>query len=1574
VARLSWLHLSDLHMGVQSSRLIRPDYREAFEQDLRRMHARSGPWDLVFISGDLTQAGGTMEFSLLSSTLKSLWGFFRSLGSDPSLLVVPGERDFLQAHPSAQNIRGSLNLFSAWFERWGDAHPSPVHQALRKGLLPGDFATTVETADSRIGIVGFNSGIRNATGLDAKDGSEPDLEQLGLALGRNVHNWASEHDAVLLLTHHPPSMMRPIALLRIQEALTPSSGMLLHLCGKTQRGKGANLFGPSVRSFLLQAPSLFGAVEPEVVVEDSWRLWGYTVGVLEVSGSRGALRLFPRIASVTKGTISLGPDDRWVSGPDESLAKYLGAPQPGAPDTERPPLLAGGEPAPFRRLPPAADFRVVRDEPAAPRLPPGVKFQKMLETGPNKVVGALAWAPAGDALGMGLTGGGIAYWKPANDAPEGAVYAHTTGIEDLCFSPDGQFLASRSRKHVRVWKTDGTHGRNPMTLVSEGRRVAWSSTGLLAADMGQGVIQLWNIRTWAEAGRVQLPLSLSEVYALSWSPDGQMLVCGGEGVPVLALPKIVRVSDTIDVRQIAGLAPGGAVLDFAWMPGWSSVVAMAWRDSTISIQDVRQPGFMAVLEGHRAGVTSVSFSHDGRLLASRSSDGAIRLWRTDTWESVAELEAPSTSPQHAGLAFSPVSHVLASVGPGGRDVRLWELDLSTLLRSQAPSQTVHEVSAKVVLVGEGRAGKSCLALRMVKDEYEELDSTHGMRFWSMPAEPSSGEGPTSGPRREIILWDLGGQSEYQLVHQLFLRDSTVALMVMEPGRGEGALEEVEGWNRRLQAQSRERSIRTLLVGTKVDHAESPANRPALEGLVQRLGFESYVLTSAKQGQGIAELKEALGRAIDWDSLQKVSRPELFQYIRQLIQRLREAKRVVLTFFELESELRRELGSAFEPEALQAVVGHLTRQGRVADTRMAGGTRVLILEVEQLERYAGSLIVAARENPHGVPAIEVAKVLSPKMKFPRIKDEERLTEDQELAVLNCVIELLIEHGVCLRHEGLLIFPSLFQPEQSGSGSDFSHAISLHYDFFGPIDNIYASLVTSLAISQRFGPMRLWEERAEFGQAGTGASGIRRVRSRSQGARGIAQLDVYFDDGTDAKTRELFVNFIEQHLREHGVELLERLTITCVCGKVFPEETVRNRLSKGLPDVGCEACDHRTPLTLGAQQSRELNPELVKQVQALRTTIREQLSQSATETKVLMTEAKTVSTGQETPLRILHLSDLHIGAGEDPLSLLQPLMADLQDRSDGLGIERLDYLVISGDITNRASPQEFEKAREFVSGLIEHFGLTAERCILVPGNHDLDWNTEVYDWQKKRLVDKSRLVTGRYHEAGEGYLIRNEAKYPERFRNFSEHFYHPLIQKPYPLAPEEQCIPFFFSESRLQFLAMNSAWEIDEYFKERSSIPDNALSRGLSRAQQDITKARERGELTGDAKVLRLAVWHHPITGNEKIQADAFMKRLLQADVRVCLHGHVHEDRADLVNHLHSERRIHVMGAGSFGAPTYERPESVPRLFNLLEVQRDLQRLRVHTRCMRKQGGAWEGWAVWPGEKPGERRTYYDVPLT
>jgi len=1587
VARLGWLHLSDLLIRARGSRLLQPEYREAFEQDLRKLHALSGPWDLVFISGNLTQTGSTRDFQLLNSTLESLWQYLRSLGSDPCLLVVPGDCDFHQRrflardeanpleHPAARvrkalqqqadsplalGIRSGLDAFYLWSTEWWYAHPSPLLETYQRGLLPGDFSTTVNAQGLKVGIVGLNSLFRNVPPDEPGSLRELGLAQLEAATVQSATQWALQHDLVMLVTHPPPSQLDPKSQADILASVVPPTHFALHLCGSGD-GDAATQVTYDKQVAAIQAPSLFGL---ETLGGKSSHAWGYVAGSLlfDAASRTCQASLFPRTLHFTAtGAVELQPDESVshleVDGalrlPLEPLFKF-GSLQ--------------GTPGKTAQAPQAGPRILVSPQSLAPRrgnFHSAITPQGQLGCLETKF-SALAWAPSGDTLAVGADGH-LGLWKQGEGALRWETEAHVTKIQDLCFSPEGEFLASCSQVNLRFWNTaDGNQRFRSAPL--KGSSLSWASNGILAAGAEDGTLHILPLQHEPSSQALKVStLNIQGFRRLAWSSDGILLASCGYTAGSLELWSLIG-GNLAQVALGTHPHPEVGVLDFAWLPGSSSVLATACEDKTLRI--MRRAGSLlpkletlAVLEGHTDAVIGVAFSFDGRLLASMSRDGSVRLFRTDTWEEVAKVEELNSRPLHGRLAFSPTKHVLATMGSGGHAIQLWDIDIEALLHSQVPSTTVHTTSAKVVLVGEGRAGKSCLALRLAQDQYKELGATHGMQFWSLPTEP----------QRELILWDMGGQEEYRLVHQLFLRDATAALMVMEPGRGRAALDEVEGWDQRMLAQTGGQSPRKLLVGTKVDDEHAPVDPAALEHFAKQRGFTEYVLTSARTGRGMAELKNALSRAIDWGSIEKVSRPKLFQHLRQHIQALREARRVVLTFTELEQELRRSLPESFDPEALRAVVAQLARQGLVADTRMADGTRALILEVEQVERYAGSLILAARDNPHGVPALDMAKMLSATAQLPRLKPEERLRRDQELIVLDCVIQLLIEHGLCLRHEGLLIFPSLFRPTQSEAGAELPHAISLHYDFSGPIDNIYASLVTSLALSQRFGPVRLWEARAEFGRAGEDTSGVRRIQQSGQGARGHARLDVYFDASTPQATRELFVSFIEEHLRLHGVSLVEHLVITCTCGRVLPAEFVQARLQAGKTDILCPACENRMPLTPGAQQSQERNPELAGQLQALRTRIREQRSQSITETKVSMTTAQRDTSQQSTPLRILHLSDLHVGAGDDPLRLLQPLVDDLRDRQEGLDVERLDYLVISGDITNRAAPEEFERARELVSGLIQEFGLTAERCIIVPGNHDLHWDTEVYTFKKKRQVTPKELMEGRYREQGDGYMLRDDTKYPERFRHFSQHFYHPLLQKEYPLSPEQQCLPSLFSETRLQFFAMNSAWEIDEYFPERSSIHEGALARGLEAAHQQLTSAIQSGALAKEAQVLRLAVWHHPVTGNEKISADAFMEWLARANVRACLHGHVHEDRAALVNHLHPTQKVHIVGAGSFGAPTAHRPESVPRLFNLLEVERDLSRLRVHTRCLRKQGGMWEGWAVWPGATRGEKRTYYDVPL-
>ena len=82
------------------------------------------------------------------------------------------------------------------------------------------------------------------------------------------------------------------------------------------------------------------------------------------------------------------------------------------------------------------------------------------------------------------------------------------------------------------------------------------------------------------------------------------------------------------------------------------------------------------LTAHKKPVTAVSFSADGQLLATKSADSTVRLWRTDNWETIAILEEPHSKFAFAGLAFHPTQPTLATLGEKDKIIRIWELDLA----------------------------------------------------------------------------------------------------------------------------------------------------------------------------------------------------------------------------------------------------------------------------------------------------------------------------------------------------------------------------------------------------------------------------------------------------------------------------------------------------------------------------------------------------------------------------------------------------------------------------------------------------------------------------------------------------------------------------------------------------------------------------------------------------------------------------------------------------------------------------------------------------------------------------------
>lgn len=298
------------------------------------MHDRTGPWHIVLFTGDLTQSGGQDQFVSLTKNLEELWRTFAELGSSPTFVCVPGNHDLArpdkrdpgllllrrwweepEIHEELWNDGSSIykrtldvafNNFSNWRESLG-ATEIRVPRNLRKGYLPGDVSTSVDTPLGPVGIVGLNSSWLQLDGSNYEGQLLVDTRQFHAVTSNEPEGWCREHQFNFLLTHHPVSWLRPEAKDFWQSEINPPGLFDLHLYGHMHaqdvvtQSHGGGSFRKSI-----QAASIFGLEHYGSSLE---RRHGYLIGKVTALGRHLEVRMWPRRAELMQdGSRRLVPD------------------------------------------------------------------------------------------------------------------------------------------------------------------------------------------------------------------------------------------------------------------------------------------------------------------------------------------------------------------------------------------------------------------------------------------------------------------------------------------------------------------------------------------------------------------------------------------------------------------------------------------------------------------------------------------------------------------------------------------------------------------------------------------------------------------------------------------------------------------------------------------------------------------------------------------------------------------------------------------------------------------------------------------------------------------------------------------------------------------------------------------------------------------------------------------------------------------------------------------------------------------------------------------------------------------
>ncbi len=177
-----------------------------------------------------------------------------------------------------------------------------------------------------------------------------------------------------------------------------------------------------------------------------------------------------------------------------------------------------------------------------------------------------------------------------------------------------------------------------------------------------------------------------------------------------------------------------------------------------------------------------------------------------------------------------------------------------LKKSDKGGQILYE--AKLMVVGQGGVGKTCLIERLIRDKYPEKKAiTEGIRIqpWVFTAPDGT------NTRITLNVWDFGGQEIYHATHQFFLTRHALYVLVWDALQEGGYDDRIYYWLNIITAFAEDSPI--LIVMNKSDQQSRDLNLANLRQQYPQIVISEKV--SARNGAKTESLRALICRQA-WD--------------------------------------------------------------------------------------------------------------------------------------------------------------------------------------------------------------------------------------------------------------------------------------------------------------------------------------------------------------------------------------------------------------------------------------------------------------------------------------------------------------------------------------------------------------------------------------------------------------------------------------------------------------------------------------------------------------------------------------